>query len=170
MRKLIFYFFLMSTLNMFGYSISNNGKEFIKNQEKCVLTAYWDKNGYSIGWGHHGSDVKQGMKISKVKANQFFNEDIKEIEKAANRIIDSLPYKYKFSQGFFDGLCSLVYNAGEGGVYKSEFYKRLKNCRVKNGKINQNDLNFTIAGVKTSRISAPGHKSRRYDEHKLMLN
>ena len=161
---------LLSSLQVFGYSISNNGKQFIKDQEKCVLIAYWDSDGYSIGWGHHGKDVKKGMKISKAQAEKYFNKDIKKFEDAANRIIKSLPYKYKFSQGFFDGLCSLVYNTGEGGVMKSEFYKRLKNCRVRNGTINKNDLNFTIAGVKTSRIFAPGHKSRRYDEHKLMLN
>lgn len=169
MRNIILSIFIILTLNTFAYSISNSGKQFIKNQEKCVLTAYWDSNGYSIGWGHHGKDVKKNMRISKAKANKYFNEDIKVIEAAANRIINSLPYKYKFSQNFFDGLCSLVYNTGEGGVMKSEFYKRLKNCRVKNGKINKNDLNFTIAGVKTSRISCKGHISRRYDEHKLML-
>lgn len=169
MKKLICMLLFMSSLRVFGYSISNNGKKFIKEQETCVLTAYWDSNGYSIGWGHHGSDVTRGMRISKAKANQFFNEDIKEIEKAANRLIKALPYSHNFSQNFFDGLCSLVYNCGEGGVQKSEFYQRLKRCRVKNRKINQNDLNYSIAGVKTSRISAPGHKSRRYDEHKLML-
>lgn len=169
MRNIILSIFTILTLNTFAYSISNNGKQFIKNQEKCVLTSYWDSNGYSIGWGHHGKDVKKNMRISKAQANKYFNEDIKNIEAAANRIIKSLPYKYKFSQNFFDGLCSLVYNTGEGGVMKSEFYKRLKSCRVKNGKINKNDLNFTIAGVKTSRISCKGHISRRYDEHKLML-
>ncbi len=169
MRNIILSIFTIMTLNTFAYSISNSGKQFIKNQEKCVLTAYWDSNGYSIGWGHHGKDVKKNMRISKAKANKYFNEDIKVIEAAANRIINSLPYKYKFSQNFFDGLCSLVYNTGECGVIKSEFYKRLKNCRVKNGKINKNDLNFTIAGVKTSRIFCKGHISRRYDEHKLML-
>ena len=76
---------------------------------------------------------------------------------------------YKFSQSFFDGLCSLIYNAGESGVKKSEFYKRLSRCRVRNGNMNKNDLLFAIAGVKTSRISCKGHISRRYDEHKLML-
>lgn len=170
MKKIIFSFIFsfISTFS-FGYNISNNGKQFIKNQEKCSLTAYWDSDGYSIGWGHHGKDVKKGMKITKSQARCYFNKDIKKIEASANRIINSLPYKYKFSQNFFDGLCSLVYNAGEGGVMKSEFYKRLKACRVKNGKINQNDFNFTVAGVKTSRISCKGHISRRYDEHKLML-
>ena len=170
MKKLFIIIFLLSSINSFAYTISNIGKQFIKDQETCVLTAYWDSNGYSIGWGHHGSDVKKNMKISKAQANKYFNEDIKKIEAAANRIIKSLPYKYKFSQGFFDGLCSLVYNTGEGGVMKSEFYKRLKNCRVRNNKINVNDLNFSIAGVKTSRISCKGHISRRYDEHKLMLS
>jgi GH24 family phage-related lysozyme (muramidase) len=169
--KIIFTFiFCLITSFSFGYTISDKGKKFIMEKENCVLTAYWDSNGYSIGWGHHGSDVKKNMKITKAQAIRYFNEDIKKIESAANRIIKSLPYKYKFSQGFFDGLCSLVYNAGEGGVMKSEFYKRLKNCRIKKFKININDFNFSVAGVKISRISAPGHKSRRYDEHKLMLN
>ena len=160
----------MSSINTFAYTISSKGKLFIKNQETCVLTAYWDSNGYSIGWGHHGSDVKKGMKISKAQADKFFNKDIKEIEASANRLLKSLPYKYTFSQNFFDGLCSFVYNCGESGVQKSEFYKRLKRCRMRNGVINKNDLKYSIASVKTSRISAPGHKFRRYDEHKLMLN
>ena len=160
----------MSSINTFAYTISSKGKRFIKNQETCVLTAYWDSNGYSIGWGHHGSDVKKGMKISKAQADKFFNKDIKEIEASANRLLKSLPYKYTFSQNFFDGLCSFVYNCGESGLQKSEFYKRLNRCRMRNGVINKNDLKYSIASVKTSRISAPGHKFRRYDEHKLMLS
>ena len=159
----------MFVCNLHAYTISNIGKQFIKDQEKCALTAYWDSDGYSIGWGHHGSDVKKNMKITKTQANKYFNNDIKAIEDAANRIIKSLPYDYKFSQSFFDGLCSLIYNAGEFGVKKSEFYKRLSRCRVRNGNMNKNDLSFAIAGVKTSRISCKGHISRRYDEHKLML-
>ena len=170
MKKLICMLLFMSSISTFAYTISGKGKRFIKNKETCVLTAYWDSNGYSIGWGHHGSDVKKGMKISKAQADKFFNKDIKEIEASANRLLKSLPYKYAFSQNFFDGLCSFVYNCGESGVQKSEFYKRLKRCRVRNGVINKNDLNYSIASVKTSRISAPGHKSRRYDEHKLMIS
>ena len=59
------------------YSISNNGKNFIKHQETCALTSYWDSNGYSIGWGHHGKDVKKNMRITKAQANKYFNKDIK---------------------------------------------------------------------------------------------
>lgn len=84
-----------------AYTISNRGKQFIKNHEICELTAYWDSNGYSIGWGHHGSDVKKNMRISKAQADKYFNKDIKIIEAAANRLINNLPYKCKFSQAFF---------------------------------------------------------------------
>jgi len=168
MRKILFSLLMMISMSSFGYTISNHGKNFIKKHETCKLTAYWDSNGYSIGWGHHSKDVYKGMKISQTQANKYFDKDIKEVEKAANRIIKSLPYEYKFSQNFFDSLCSLVYNCGEGGVKSTNFYKRLKSCRVKNGKMNMNDFNFTLAAVKTSKISAPGHKERRLNEYKLM--
>lgn len=173
MRKIIFMLLMMISISSFGkftYTISDNGKNFIKKHETCQLVAYWDVNGYSIGWGHHSKDVYKGMKISQIQANKYFDEDIKEVEMAANRIINSLPYKYKFSQNFFDSLCSLVYNCGEGGVKSTNFYKRLKSCRVKNGKMNMNDFNFTVAAVKTSKISVPGHKERRLNEYKLMIS
>ena len=59
---------------------------------------------------------------------------------------------------------------------KSEFYKRLCRCRVKNGKVNQNDLNYTIAAVKTMRLPSSntglkdGVAKRRYEIHKQMLS
>ena len=170
MRKIIFVLMLIMSVMCNAYTISESGKKFIKDHEKCSLTAYWDSDGYSIGYGHHTKDIKKNMKITKAQAEKYFNEDIKQVEAAANRIIKSFPYKYKFSQGFFDGLCSLIYNCGEGGVMRSEFYKRFLSCRVKQGIINQNDFNFTIAAVKHCRISAPGHIQRRYNEHKLMLS
>ena len=76
-------------------------------------------------------------------------------------------------KGFIDGLGDLIYNCGERGVTLSVFWERLQKCRYDRnepGFINKNDLNFTIAGVKTSRISAKGHVPRRYDAHKMMLN
>ena len=166
MRNIFLIIFSIFVVNCFGYSVSNKGKEFIKENEKCVLTAYWDSNGYSIGYGHHGSDVRKGMKISKTQANKYFNNDIATVNAAINRLIDNLPIKHKFSQGFIDGLGDLIYNCGEGGVKTSEFYKRLMRCR----KNNKNDLLFCVAAVKTLRVSCPGHKTRRYNTHKLMLN
>ena len=105
--------------------------------------------------------------------DKLFENDIEWVNDAINRLIKQHDNRFIYSQGFIDGLGSLIYNCGERGVTLTEFWNRWSRCRYdKNmpGNINQNDLNFTIAAVKTSRISAPGHIERRYDEHKLMLN
>lgn len=162
---------IFCTINLFGkVKISNAGKEFIKEHEKCVLTAYWDSDGYSIGYGHHSIDIKKNQKITKAQADRYFDEDIKIAEKSVERLLSNLPYKYDFSQGFIDGFVSFVYNCGEGGAKKSTFYQRLLKCRVKNGKINESDYNFTVSGIKQSRISCNSHIQRRLGEHKLMIN
>lgn len=152
------------------YTISKEGIEFIKQYEKCVLTAYSDSGGWTIGWGHHGSDVYEGMKITKAEADRLLKEDIKRFEKAVNKLIDELPYEYEFSQGFIDGFISFCYTCGEGGAKKSLFYERLKKCRVKDGIMNEEDFNFTVATIKDSKtMGLPGLIKRRYAEHKLML-
>ncbi len=162
---------LIISTTMFGrdYVISNDGIEFIKKYEKCALTAYRDANGYSIGYGHHGSDVYNGMTITKAQADEYFRKDINKFKDCVKRLIEALPYEYEFSQGFIDGLYSLVYNCGETGVKNSTFYQRLLKCRVSNGVMNESDFNYTIAGVKVSKISAPGHVKRRHAEHLMML-
>ena len=150
------------------YSISEKGIKHIKKYENCSLTAYKDAGGYSIGWGHHTSDVKAGQKISQKQADQYLKEDLKEAEKYANLLISKLTYKYEFSQGFFDGLVSLVYNCGYGGIKNSKFYSLLNKCRVKDGKMNESDYVYTISFVKSTNISNPGHKERRIAEMNMM--
>lgn len=166
---IIIFSLIFNISNINAYHISNNGKELIKQHETLSLKSYKDADGYSIGYGHHTKAVKRNQYISMAMANKYFNDDIKVAEQSVNNLIDKLPYKYNFSQGFYDGLCSLVYNCGEGGIRSSKFYKTLKCCRVANGKINKNDLKYTIALVRTTRISAKGHKKRREHEMKVML-
>lgn len=146
-------------------SISHRGIEFIKNNEKCSLTAYPDASGYSIGWGHHGA--LKGQKISQRAADELFLEDISIVKESVDRLLGELGFKV--SQGFEDGLYDLVYNCGEYGVRQSEFWARMQRCRVRNGKVDKSDLSYSIAAVKTARISHEGHKERRYKTHKMML-
>lgn len=159
---------LLTIFSSYSYFASQNCIEHIKKYESCSLSAYWDSNGYSIGYGHHGSDVKKGMNISISKAEKLLQSDLRSAEMAARRLINNLPYKYKFSQNFFDGLVDLVYNCGEGGVKSSTFYSRLKRCRVKNGQMNKSDFDFTLAAVKTMKISAKGHINRRKATYSMM--
>lgn len=151
---------------------SDAGKEFIKSYEKCVLERYWDNGAYSIGYGHRMTgNMKAYKKIDMQTANRLFDEDIALTEKYANTILKKI--KWQPSQSFFDGLVSVIYNAGIGGVQKTEFYRRLLRCRVKDGKVNSNDLSFTVAAIKTARIPdsryADGVKKRRHAEHLMML-
>ena len=162
--------FLCTTLS--AKSISKQGIAFIKQVEQCSLKRYWDNGAYSIGYGHRMTNgKKQYTVITKAQAERLLKEDLKWAEKTANSIIKDL--KWDCSQSFYDGLVSVIYNCGEGGIYKTEFYKRLKACRSKNRKVNQNDLNFTVAAIKNARIPkgkyADGVKDRRYAEHKMML-
>ena len=105
-------FLALATNICANYKMSKSGRESIKKYENCSLVAYWDSNGYSIGYGHHSKDVKRGMKISKAKAEHLFLKDVKMVEEIANRLLKD--FNCKFSQAFFDGFCDLVYNCGEG--------------------------------------------------------
>lgn len=151
------------------YKVSRKGKNFIKQMEQCSLVAYWDTNGYSIGYGHHTAEVYEGMEITQEQADKWFEEDVAWVEKAVNRYLKSLPYEYEFPQSFVDGLASFIYNCGEGGAKNSLFYERLTKCRVKNGLMDANDYHFTLASIKTSKISCKAHERRRYKEYQLML-
>ena len=157
------------------YQLSKAGKDFIKSKEICVLKAYNDPDPKrrSVGWGHQIQPGEKLETITQKKADELFEKDIEWVNDAINRLISKNDNRFVYSQGFIDGLGSLIYNCGERGVTLTEFWNRWQKCRYdKNspGFINQNDLHYTIAAVKNSRISAPGHIQRRYDEHVMMLN
>ena len=176
MKKILTVFILFATcvINVYSYTVSDKGKKQIMLRESCKLTLYRDNTGYSIGYGHRIKKGEKYKKISKAKAEQLFKEDIKNVEASINRILKNI--KFKPTQNFIDGLADLVYNCGEGGVKKSEFYKRLSKCRVKNGKVNKNDLNYTVAAIKTMRLPSSktglkeGVSKRRHETHKQMLS
>ena len=172
MKRILLILFTIFCLSnsIYSYSISNTGKRHIQKYESLSLYVYKDGNGYSIGWGHHLLPGESFSKISKTKADKLFNQDIEKTNKAINRLLKPFKGRYKFSQSFIDGFGDLVYNCGEGGVRNSEFYKRLISCRIKNGVMNQNDLNFTIAAIKNMKITCKAHVNRRYETHKRMLN
>lgn len=147
------------------YAVSANGKSFIKTQEGCVLTAYYDTNGYSIGYGHHKKEIYKGMTITIEQAETFFEDDIKEVNENINYLLKDI--NYNFNQNFIDGLGSLIYNCGCGGIQRSSFYKTLLQCRWDaSEEVLKQDLTFTLSKIR--KISYKTHKNRRNAEHALM--
>jgi GH24 family phage-related lysozyme (muramidase) len=159
----------------YPYYISEEGKEFIKSHEDLRLEAYNDPTPQkrSIGWGHQIQPGENYTKITKAKADELFDKDIKKIEAAVNRLLKKTNPKFKYTQNFIDGMCSLIYNCGEYGVSTTDFYKRLLNCRIdynEESNINELDIKFTLAAVKTSKVFCEGHRIRRINEYNLMNN
>ena len=92
-------------------NLSVNGLNLIKSFESCKLTAYKclpTEKYYTIGYGHYGSDVTAGMKITKEKAEELFLQDCKKAIKNVNSFMS----KYNFNQNQFDALVSFAFNVG----------------------------------------------------------
>ena len=85
---------------------SQKGIDLIKEFEGCVLKAYWDYKGYSIGYGHLG--VPEGTVITKEQAEQLLISDLPSYEAKVNKY-DPV---YHWTQNEFDALVSYCYNIG----------------------------------------------------------
>ena len=85
---------------------SENGVELIKRFEGLELEAYQDIAGiWTIGYGHTGSDVQPGMKISERDAEELLRRDLKPREQAVEGAV-----KVPLNQNEFDALVSFAYN------------------------------------------------------------
>lgn len=92
-------------------NLSSNGLDLIKSFEGCRLTAYKclpTEKYYTIGYGHYGSDVTAGMKITKKRAEKLLLKDCKKAIKNVNSFMS----KYDFNQNQFDALVSFAFNVG----------------------------------------------------------
>ena len=95
--------------------ISQRGIDLIKKYEGCRLTAYKPiaaEKYWTIGWGHYGADVTQGMKITQEQADKMLVEDLKVYENYVNKTGLNL------NQNQFDALTSFTYNCGQGNLQR----------------------------------------------------
>lgn len=103
--------------------ISSNGLELIKKYEGCRLKAYKPipaEKYWTIGWGHYGADVKEGMTITQEQADKMLIEDMARYEEAVNNTCDYL----NLNQNQFDALVSFTYNCGAGNLQQLTKNKR----------------------------------------------
>ncbi|OMF09543.1 hypothetical protein BK129_01420 [Paenibacillus amylolyticus] len=98
--------------------ISKVGIDLIKSFEGCKLTAYKPvptEQFWTIGWGHYGSDVKQGQKITQAQADAMLVADLAKYEAYVNNP-SYVPVTDKLTQNQFDALTSFCYNCGAGNL------------------------------------------------------
>lgn len=97
--------------------ISQKGINLIKRYEGLSLKAYKPvptEPGWTIGYGHHGSDVHRDMRITESHAERLLRRDLVRFEKAVSSMLNT-----HVNQNRFDALVSLAYNIGIGNFSAS---------------------------------------------------
>jgi GH24 family phage-related lysozyme (muramidase) len=82
---------------------------FVKSAEGCRLKAYWDRNGWAIGYGHRAG-VTEHQQIDQAIAEALLNQDLSAVDDALARVFPGV----LFTQDAWDALCSLGFNL-QGG-------------------------------------------------------
>ena len=94
--------------------------------EGLQLTAYPDPGSggapWTIGVGHTGPDVTEGMTITKDEAYDLLRKDIKSASDAVKRFVT-----VQLNQNQFDALTDFVFNVGLGNFASSTLLKKLNN-------------------------------------------
>ena len=99
--------------------INDAGLEIIKSCEKCKLTAYKalpSEKDFTIGWGHMGSDVTEGMKITQAAADELLKTDLEKFENYVTHYAKKYALELNVNQ--FSALVSFTYNCGPGNLDK----------------------------------------------------
>lgn len=95
--------------------ISDKGINLIKSFEGLRLVAYKPvktEQYFTIGYGHYGADVSEGMVITEKRAEEFLRADVEKFENYVNKYVTT----FKPNQNQFDALVSFTYNLGLSGL------------------------------------------------------
>ena len=140
-------------------NISQDGIDLIMKYEGCKLEAYRLKGEkyYTIGYGHHGSDVKDGQAITQEEAERLLIADLQGYTEV---VLNHCEY-LELNQNELDALVSFTYNAGLGNLQKLTANK----TRTKE-EIAQKIINYTKSSSESNR---KGLAKRRLAEQELFL-
>ena len=102
-------------------NISQTGIDLIKQFEGCKLEAYQCSAGvWTIGYGHTGSDVTKGRKITLTEAESLLKQDLIVHCNNVSKLV-----KVSLNQNQFDALVSFIYNIGINAFKNSTMLKYL---------------------------------------------
>lgn len=147
--------------------ISSQGIDLIQNYEGLRTTAYKPlkkESGWTIGYGHHGPDVKPGMVCTEQWAYEQLKRDLRQVE---HQLISALnAYEIEVTQGQFDALCSLLFNLSGGirRLIKFKLWAKLKAGDVRGAANEFLDIN------KAGGVEVKGLTLRRRAEARLFLS
>lgn len=103
-------------------------EEIIKHFEGFRLEAYSDSgNKWTIGYGHTGPEVHEGLKITEEEAEELFLKDLMHAKSVVEKYVKVNLYDNEKA-----ALISFVFNVGEGAFRKSTLLAELNRGKYEN--------------------------------------
>ena len=103
---------------------SKDGLHLTERFEGCRLMAYPDPGSggdpWTIGYGHTGPEVVEGLEITQDQAEQYLVQDIKQAEANVNAVVH-----VELTQEEFDALVDFAFNCGCRNLDSSTLMKKL---------------------------------------------
>ena len=103
---------------------SKDGLHLTERFEGCQLVAYPDPGSggdpWTIGYGHTGPEVVEGLEITQDQAEQYLAQDIKQAEANVNAVVH-----VELTQEEFDALVDFAFNCGCRNLDSSTLMKKL---------------------------------------------
>ena len=125
----------------------------IRRSEGFSTDAYWDRDGWAIGYGHHGIGICAGMIWSEAEAEDALECDVATISKRIRELVN-----VPLTQGKFDALVDFCYNLGTRALAGSTLLADLEQCRYDDAGLQL--LRWDYSGGKHN----PGLRARRAAE------
>ena len=144
------------------YRMSTQGYELIKRFESLRTTAYRCPAGVlTIGYGHTGRDVAEGMRITANQAAELLKRDVARFEEAVNEMTT-----VALKQGQFDALVSIAFNIGATALKGSTLLSRV-NKNPDDKAIRAEFMKWNKARTNGTLTTLPGLTTRRSAEADL---
>jgi lysozyme len=103
------------------FTYSDKGLALTKSFEGLRLAAYQDCGGvWTIGYGHTGPKVVEGMTISQVTAETLLTDDLEDAVTCVNLGVTAI-----ISQSQFDAMVDFCFNAGRGSFLQSTLLRKV---------------------------------------------
>jgi lysozyme len=136
-------------------NINSKGIALIKSFEGLSLSSYLCPAGHwTVGYGHTGSDVVPGLKMTMAQAEELLSGDLALVEKQVSHLVH-----VTLNSNQFSALVSFAFNVG---------YKKFSNSTLLKLINDKKDPSFEfLKWVRTKGIVLPGLKMRREAEKTL---
>ena len=148
------------------------GLSLIKSFEGCKLTSYRCPAGiWTIGWGHTGPYVGEGLTITQSQADTLLMRDLVEFQTIVEDAV-----KVPLNDNQFGALCSFVFNVGPGKTGKRDGFVHLSSGQPSSMLRYINEKSYASAAAefpKWNRVGgqeSAGLTCRRLAEQNLFLS